>query len=538
MVSTNPRATARHACRLILATTGALLSLVVGTEVAAADAPAEAEKGSRFDWSRVPNLTPMPRLGGFIVAPTGAGYYSLWDHVSGKERKAPPVSPFAPFGLFPPSSFDVDFRYLDKAENVEKDLFDPLKRIHLGDNWLMSIGGNFWVRNMQEQDSRLGTQDNDYNLFRVRMHADLWFQDRLRVFGEFIDARSFDQDLPRLPIDDNRHDILNLFADLKLADVQGAPAYVRVGRQELLYGSQRLISTLDWANTRRTFQGVKTFWRSPKIDLDAFWVRPMLLDVNRFDGAPDRWDEDRDFYGLWGTYKPKKGHFADLYFLSLNNQARAAGRLGGTLADELVHTAGARYVGDHNHILFELEGMYQFGQRAGHDISASAVAVGLGYHFASLPMNPQMWVRYDYASGDDTLNGGNTHNTFHQLFPFGHYYMGFLDRVGRQNINDFNTQLVFYPQHWLTVIFQYHKFWLANDRDFLYNAAGAPTRRDATGQAGGDVGDEIDLRFNAHLSRHQDVLFGYSRLFAGDFIKRTGPKVSPDFFYLQYVFRF
>jgi hypothetical protein len=42
---------------------------------------------------------------------------------------------------------------------------------------------------------------------------------------------------------------------VKVATFKEAPAYVRVGRQELLYGSQRLISTLDWANTRRTFQG-------------------------------------------------------------------------------------------------------------------------------------------------------------------------------------------------------------------------------------------------------------------------------------------
>jgi hypothetical protein len=528
----------RSASLLLVALLGLVLSVGVEAAEPGGEAQAETPKGNRFDWSKVPNLTPMPRLGGFIVGPSGPGYYSLWDHATGKERKAPPISPYAPFGLFPPSSFDVDFRYLEKADNVEKDLFDPLKRIHLGDNWLLSIGGNFWVRNMQEEDSRLTTVDNDYNLFRVRMHADLWFQDRLRFFGEFIDARSFDQDLPRLPIDDNRHDLLNLFVDLKLADVKAAPAYVRVGRQELLYGSQRLISTLDWANTRRTFQGVKTFWRSPSLDLDAFWVRPMLADVNHFDGRLDEWDEDRNFYGLWGTYKPKKGHFADLYFLTLDSQARQAGRLGGLLVDETVNTLGARYVGDHEHILFELEAMYQFGRRTGQDISASAVAVGLGYHFAALPMNPQLWVRHDYASGDDTLNGGNTHRTFHQLFPFGHYYLGFLDRVGRQNINDFNTQLVFFPRHWFTVIVQYHQYWLASERDFLYNAAGAPTRRDPTGAAGGDVGDEVDLRFNVHLARGQDVLFGYSKLFAGPFLRRTGPPVSPDFFYAHYVFRF
>ena len=78
------------------------------------------------------------------------------------------------------------------------------------------------------------------------------------------------QDLPPLPIDVDRGDALNLFVDARLFEVKDRPLWLRVGRQELLYGSQRLVSTLDWANTRRTFQGVKLFYRSEKFDADSF----------------------------------------------------------------------------------------------------------------------------------------------------------------------------------------------------------------------------------------------------------------------------
>ena len=81
--------------------------------------------------------------------------------------------------------------------------------------------------------------------------------------------------LTPLPTDVNHTDMLNLFADVKMATIKDGPAYIRVGRQELLYGSQRLISTLDWVNTRRTFQGVKAFWRTAD------------LRSGRFLGAPD-----------------------------------------------------------------------------------------------------------------------------------------------------------------------------------------------------------------------------------------------------------
>ncbi|MEI8384690.1 MAG: alginate export family protein [Nitrosomonadaceae bacterium] len=510
---------------------------------AAAAAPVAV---SAFDMSKVPLVTPMPRPGVSITPPSGPGYYSLWDLVTGNERKAPPVAPYAPFGLLPTSSFDIDFRYLAKP-GYEKDLFDPLKRIQLGNDWLVSFGGNFWYRHVHESDSRLATAtanntDNTFNLVRTRLHADIWYQDKFRLFAEGIDARSFSQTLPPLAIDVNHTDMLNLFADIKLATAKEGVAYVRVGRQELLYGSQRLISTLDWANTRRTFQGVKTFWRNPKLDVDAFWMRPM----NVVPSGPqnfDNWDTNRNFYGLWATYKPQRGHFADLYFLSLdNNNSTISGKSIGTLnsgSNSLVHTVGTRYIGDTNNFLYELEGMYQFGQRSGRDISAFAVASGAGYRFATLPMNPQTWLRYDFASG--TNNGGdvtNTSNTFNQLFPFGHYYMGFLDRVGRQNIHDLNAQMTLHPQQWLTVIAQYHRFYLANKTDALYNAAGFASVQDLTGQSGNHVGDEMDVRFNIHVNRHQDVLLGYSKLWAGEYLKATKPGVSPDLFYVQYSFRF
>ena len=114
--------------------------------------------------------------------------------------------------------------------------------------------------------------------------------------------------------------------------------------------------------------------------------------------------------------------------------------------------------------------------------------------------------------------------------------VGFVLRTSR--VRDFNAQLNLHPLPWANFTAQYHRFYLANKRDFLYNAAGTATLRDATGQSGSYVGDEIDFRFNIHVDRHEDVLIGYSKLFAGDFLKAQAPRVSPDLFYVQYNFRF
>lgn len=505
---------------------------------ASAPAAPEAEASKKFDWSKTPPTTPLPRLGMFVMPATGPGYYSLMDLITGNERQGPPVAPYPPYALSTHPAFDVDFKYLAKPDH-EKDFFDPVKRIHLGDDFLLSFGGQFWYRYMREADSRLTNKENNFHLTRTRFHADLWYQDKVRLFAEFLDARTWSQgpNFNPLPTDTNHTDMLNLFADIKIANIKDGPAYLRVGRQELVYGSQRLISTLDWVNTRRTFQGVKGFWRTPTFDLDAFWMRPMVTQKNQF----DNWDEKREFFGLWGTYKPKysflKGAaLMDMYFLSLDdNRGIDAGR-NNIKGDSLIHTIGSRIAGNQEQFLYEIEGMYQFGQRANLDISAFAAATGLGYQF-KVPMNPQFWLRYDFASGDGNAKDG-AYNTFNQLFPFGNYYMGWIDRVGRQNIHDFNAQFNLHPMHWTTLTMQYHRFYLANKQDFLYNASGAGTLRDITGQSGSYVGDEIDVRLNMHVDRHQDVLVGYSKLFAGDFMKKRAPGVNPDLFYVQYNFRF
>ena len=488
----------------------------------------------------VPVVSKAPRPGGFIIPPSPKateypGQYSFIDFVTGKNRTTKPVSPYAPFALQTTPAADINFRYLDKPGH-EEDIFDPLKRIQIGNDVTLSFGGQFWYRHMRATDARLkpSGKNNTFHLTRLRVHTDIWYQDKIRFFGEFLDARHWGNELQPLGIDRNHTDMLSIFMDVKVAEALGGKAYVRVGRQELTYGSQRLISSLDWVNTRRTFQGVKVFWHTPKFNLDTFWVRPMRTQPNAF----DQWNKKKDFVGLWGTYKPKKGDALDLYYLSLmNNSGTDVGRNGVT-GDSVIHTIGARYVGTYKRLLFELEGMYQFGRHAAdQDISAGAVAVGAGYRIP-LPYNPTAWLRYDYASGDNNASTGGTRNTFNHLFPFGNYYMGWLDRVGRKNIHDFNAQFSLHPQRWLTFISQYHRYYLAEKKDYLYNAGGAATLRDATGQSGSHVGDEIDVRFNIHVDRHQDILVGYSKMWAGTFTKNTRPGINPDLFYVQYNFRF
>ena len=490
-----------------------------------------------FDWSKVPPVRIIPRTGNFAIPPSGCGYYSLHDVLFGEYREKPPRFPYPPFAIMQPSFYEADFRYLDDPKNTQDDLFDPLHRIHLGDNFLFNTGGQASIRYMHELDSRLSGKDNDYELFRTRVYGDMWYKDRLRVYGEFITAQSFDQDLRPLAIDRNYADILNLFVDLKIADFESYPVYVRTGRQEMLLGSQRLISALDWANTRRTFDGVRVFRQGEKFDVDLFYLSPVKVEVTKLDSH----DNNQNFAGAWFTYRPEKGTFIDAYYLFLDNTNKTTAKVGKAefplaLAPFNVHTFGTRYTGDKNNFLWDVEAMLQFGERGDQDTLAGACTVGGGYHFKCAPLNPTVWIYYDYASGDRTPNA-NDYNTFNQLFPFGHYYFGFMDFVGRQNIQDLNAHLYLYPAKWITFNAQYHHFRLDSANDALYSAGGVPLRISPTGTARKDVGNELDLLMNFHLGAHSDVLVGWSKLWAGDFVRNTGSGRDPELFYLMYNVR-
>jgi hypothetical protein len=492
----------------------------------------------RWPWIDDLPYRPIPPLGNPPVLPTGPGYYSLLDLVRGNYRDGPPKSPYPPYALMRNSLYDADFRYLDDPNYHSEDFFDRFHNVHIGDNWLFGTGGQADIRFM-DQSSRLfsGNQDQ-FALMRARVFGDLWFRDIFRVYAELIASTSVGQDLPPLKTDIGSIDFLNLFIGLKLFELDGNPAYLRVGRQELMFGSQRLISPLEWANTRQTFQGVRGLWSNGTIDADAFWMRPVIPTSTGWAEA----DARQNFVGTWFSYHPNKEQVADLYWLYLDNSNKST-TLGITQDPTIVHTLGSRYarttVSD-NGVLWDFEPMLQLGARGPQSIVAGAATGGFGYYFGNLPMTPTVWTYYDWASGSQNPGHGN-YSTFNQLYTFGHYYLGFMDLIGRQNIRDLNTQVYLFPAKWINLNIQYHFLNLDSAKDALYGPGGTPLRVSPTGSAGKNVGQELTFILNFHLGAHSDILTGYSVLFAGEYIRNTAPTPaaakSPQMCYAMYNFR-
>ena len=400
-------------------------------------------------------------------------------------------------------------------------------------------------------------RSDDFLLQRTRFYGNLKVDDGLRLYGEALDsATSFQRHAP-LASEENGIFALNLFADVRLVDAERGELWGRVGRQELAYGNERLVSPAEWNNILRTFDGAKLYWRSKNWDIDAFWTRPVAFGTLTTDQrAPSQIDAPANLYGVYSTYKPpaERSEVAekaetsrrytdvkqsfDFYYLGFN--VYNAPISPAFPVDANFQTIGTRWQGSREGLLWEFEGAYQFGTYGSQLQSAGMTVTGIGYEFVKRRTKPRVWLFYDWASGDANPSNGH-HGTFNQLLPWAHPYLGQMDLTGRENIRDLKMQAVFSPTETTNFILWYHIFHLAQARDALYNDLGTPIRISPTGTAGTYVGQELDLLFEIVVNPRADVLFGYCYFFAGSFIKATNPagvSGNADFYYSQWSWRF
>ena len=423
-----------------------------------------------------------------------------------------------------------DYSYLDDPCYEGHNLGDSFKRLADGK---LDLGGEARVRYHSEENMRglgLTGRDDEFWLTRYRTFANYRINDTFRFYGEYLYADSAGETFAARPIEENRGEAQNLFVDAKLLETDSGKLSARVGRQELLLGSQRLVSPLDWGNTRRTFDGFRLMYSGDNWDVDGFYTNPakrIAANVERWDSA----DSLEDFFGVYATRKGLDIGVVDAYYIGHTNDNP------GTEFD--YHTMGSRVAGGKDW-LYEVEGGVQFGNEFGGESEASGLmAAGLGRKLAIGDWTPTVWAWYDWAGGDD--NGiGRNNNGFDHAFPLAHRYNGFMDLFGRRNLNDVNCQFitpVFGKK--VTMLLWYHYFFL-DQATTPYSVVMSPYNT-AGGAGSKDLGHEIDLLFTVNLDTRNSVLLGYSYFNSGDYFDTPNaalPAVNSDvdaqFMYFQY----
>ncbi|MBI1870317.1 MAG: alginate export family protein [Chlamydiae bacterium] len=366
-----------------------------------------------------------------------------------------------------------------------------------------------------------------FHLFRTRLNLQLDPLPYARGFVQFQDARiassDFANDAPFEDPIDLRQGYVELYDPMKKG------IGLRVGRQELLYGSERLIGAFNWSNVAQSFDAAKIFYSFEKARIDAFAARKVKMDPSTIF---NEWDDEDNLIGLYGSCQMVPDHTFDLYyFLRDTDRPIAFGPNVGS--DELSESSvGARLAGKQPIGLdYQLESAYQFGDFGREDISAWMFIGILGYTF-DLSGSPRVAFEFDHASGDEDAQDPKR-NTFDNLFPTNHLFYGTMDLASLQNINDFISSLSVKPLSQWTLKLDWHFLFLDETSDSLYNAARQATRTAESPNVSDEVGQELDFTLNYTISPQVGVLLGYSHFFAGDFLSDTGTAHDGNFFYFQ-----
>lgn len=425
-----------------------------------------------------------------------------------------------------------DFSYLNDPCYRGNCLGDCLKLMPVDrcGRWgTVDIGGQLRYRYHHEDGmgnvnglTRFQPTTTDFLLTRLRLYSNWQISDNVRFFAEGIYADvSGDEDYIPRPIDENFGDMLNLFVDLRVTD----STTVRVGRQELIYGAQRTVSPLDWANTRRTFEGVKVMHKQGDWAIDGFYTGFVPVRPNDFDEA----DYNRDFYGVYSVYNGLENATVDLYYLGYDDQRPLAP----VASDFSLHTVGMRVNGSRGDWLYEFEGAPQFGRQsgAGLDHTGGFATIGVGRKL-DMMWSPTLWFYYDYASGN---NMGGDFNRFNQLFPLAHKYLGFIDATQRANIESPNVLLTMKPHKKINLLVWYYHLMANQDSDIVPSIGGTP----AQSTTSKDWGDELDIIVKYNLDPRSNLLFGYSHFWAGNKITSASPTATDaEFIYTQWELNF
>lgn len=330
------------------------------------------------------------------------------------------------------------------------------------------------IENLDLSDAR---DDRDaFVLSRVRLFATFRQGSKLAARVELQDSRTFGGETSTTS---NERNVDLRQGWLRIGDEK---TFLRLGRQELAWGEQRLVGTFDWDNVGRSFDGVlgRTGLSKAPVVLDAFWTK-----VKESAGPPER--SDVTFSGLHATWKATRQVGVDGYLLYLG-----AGERNATGDDREVVTVGARGHGTHGRLVWDAEAAWQTGREFAQDRRAWAAAGWVRYELPA-PLRPSLGLDASTATGDgDPFDG--RYEEFDNLFPTNHLKYGYLDLIGwrNQRVVSVSAGVAGETTRWTARVFL-RSIGLAEAAGAWKSAGGVVLGRDPAGTSGRNVGTEIDL---------------------------------------------
>lgn len=363
--------------------------------------------------------------------------------------------------VFKPLRYEEDYYLTDS----DSSWYNKMKFLPLSTDkktWL-SFGSEiryqyFYVKNENWGEEPL---DKDgYLLTRALIHADFHRGKHFRTFVQLQSSMAGSRPSPS-PIDENPLEIHQAFADYSFNSSAKSKLTIRLGRQELSYGSQRLVSVREGPNNRQSFDAVRSIVTSGHHKLDIFYSHFVAARRGIFN---DGFNKNVQF---WGAYLVKNKapivQNIDVYYLGA--WKRSTSFDDGT-GREIRHSIGSRIWNGRGNWRYDLEGLYQFGDFSGKTISAWTASLSTSYKFNHTILKPELNLKTELISGDKNYDD-NKLQTFNPLFPRGAYF-GLAALIGPANLVDIHPGISFGLTKELTVDLDYDAFWRYSSNDGLY----------------------------------------------------------------------
>ena len=270
---------------------------------------------------------------------------------------------------------------------------------------------------------------------------------------------------PPLPIDENQLDLHQAFFDITIPFGKQEQLVFRAGRQEFLYGTQRLVSVKEGLNNRQAFDAAKLMYQGSHFKVDAFFSHPVRPKHGIFDDGINKYAK------FWGGYavvnKVPVLHNVDLYYLGL---WKSQSVFDDGIGRELRHSIGTRIWNISQPWQYDFEALYQWGKFGASQISAWTISANTTYTIESLKHTPQINLKTELISGDRNYDDGKLH-TFNPLFPRGAYF-GLASLIGPVNLVDIHPSFMIDLTKLFVYEVDYDVFWRFNKNDGLYGPSG------------------------------------------------------------------
>jgi len=414
----------------------------------------------------------------------------------------------------------VTYLQTDSAKNA----YEKIKYIPLSKNssYFASIGGEARWQYTYTVNDKWGDESDEgdgYLLSRYLLHADI----HLGIFRTFVELQSSlaNSKIDPSPVDENQLDIHQAFLDIDFIHNKIEQFTLRSGRQEMMYGSQRLVAVREGPNSRLAFDGIKLFYKNRNWQTDAFFTHPIANKTGTFN---DEFNENAKFWGSYTViHKVPFVENIDLYYLGL---WKSRSVFDDAIGEENRHSIGTRIWKNKGNWKYDFEALYQFGKISEKTISAWTLSSFACYTFENVKFSPEIGLKTEIISGD--RHSDDTHlQTFNPLYPRGAYF-GLVALIGPSNLIDIHPSINFTLTDKLGLGFDYDIFWRQTISDGLYapNMQLLYSGKDTTERfIGSQLISNLDYAMNDFLSFTLET--GWFN--AGSFLKEVG--TGKDYFY-------